>query len=812
MPVEINRLTEGWLELESDPGLFTLLLEDFGVKGVQVDEIYDLQKPLDTPVYGFIFLFRWIEERRSRRKVIDQSHMYMKNDNVVNNIFFAQQMVPNSCATHSLLSILLNCSNIHLGDTLNRLKEHTSGMCPENKGWAIGNTPELAKAHNSHANASARRKLDKNNSISSGRYSTGEAFHFVSYVPINGHLFELDGLKPYPIDHGPWSETEEWTEKFQRVITDRLGMATEEKYNDIRFNLMAVVPDKRLAISHKLTLLKANRTIVLEVLDKMKRKKPGDEEEEEEEEVEETGDVNTSTLLCAAKPLPSDQPSPSAAPSADSKKRKLSPDDENQSDTDKKPSDKKLKQEEDNQSDNKPDKNSTDKLKQDEDNPSDNKPDKKLKQDDDNPSSDKKSSDDKPDKKSSDKPDKKSSDDKPEKKSSDKPDKKEEDSQMSEEAGEEKEVDCAVPDGDGGEKGMEGGEVKEEKTGGGDGQSEDVDKAAGKSDITDDNKVKSSESVEAEVAAGSSQNKMEVTAESDKPSTSTAPPLPSTSTDYFTPLTIQTTSTSPLTSCTSSLEDSCTSELSSAHDSPCMRAGVVGSPGMSSPGGRDMKKFVVIRVAMGTNNSSSGRSKKDGSIRKVCLEVGALPKGWEKTSKSSSHSPSSSSKGPLSPSSNKSAESPSSGGSKGLKSGGGESGSKKCESTFAPKDLQALVKNLEGEIAICEAQLRDENERRKKYKEDDSRRTHNYDQFICAFLSMLTVQGTLAHLVAQEHLTNNKTSSQASKTYQAASSCLLSLHNSHSSADNSSLGNSGGSHGHGSSNVGHRLKYKKKKK
>lgn len=115
MPVEINRLTEGWLELESDPGLFTLLLEDFGVKGVQVDEIYDLQKPLDTPVYGFIFLFRWIEERRSRRKVIDQSHMYMKNDNVVNNIFFAQQMVPNSCATHSLLSILLNCSNIHLG-------------------------------------------------------------------------------------------------------------------------------------------------------------------------------------------------------------------------------------------------------------------------------------------------------------------------------------------------------------------------------------------------------------------------------------------------------------------------------------------------------------------------------------------------------------------------------------------------------------------------------------------------------------------------------------------------------------------------
>jgi ubiquitin carboxyl-terminal hydrolase BAP1 len=42
---------------------------------------------------------------------------------------------------------------------------------------------------------------DKSSSVSTGRF-TGEAFHFVSYVPIDGKLFELDGLKPYPIDHG----------------------------------------------------------------------------------------------------------------------------------------------------------------------------------------------------------------------------------------------------------------------------------------------------------------------------------------------------------------------------------------------------------------------------------------------------------------------------------------------------------------------------------------------------------------------------------------------------------------------------------
>ncbi|CAH2007775.1 unnamed protein product [Acanthoscelides obtectus] len=263
MPVDIKELTEGWLELESDPGLFTLLLEDFGVKGVQVEEIYDLNKPLDSPVYGFIFLFRWIEERRSRRKVVELNETFVKDEDIVNNIFFAQQMVPNSCATHALISILLNCPTIHLGETLARLKAHTQGMSPDNKGWAIGNTPELACAHNSHAMPQAKRKLEKGSGVSTGRF-TGEAFHFVSFVPIGGRLFELDGLKPFPIDHGPCNESD-WTDKFRSVITNRLGMTADE-YNEIRFNLMAVVPDRRLAIQHKLKMLRTNKQIVLDAL------------------------------------------------------------------------------------------------------------------------------------------------------------------------------------------------------------------------------------------------------------------------------------------------------------------------------------------------------------------------------------------------------------------------------------------------------------------------------------------------------------------------------------------------------------------
>ena len=45
-----------------------------------------------------------------------------------------------------------------------------------------------------------RGKREKKEAVATVRKL--DAFHFVSYVPINGRLFELDGLKPYPIDHG----------------------------------------------------------------------------------------------------------------------------------------------------------------------------------------------------------------------------------------------------------------------------------------------------------------------------------------------------------------------------------------------------------------------------------------------------------------------------------------------------------------------------------------------------------------------------------------------------------------------------------
>lgn len=68
------------------------------------------------------------------------------------DIFF-NQVIPNSCATHALLSILLNSDGetVQLTSELLKLKTATRGMTPEQKGDAIGSIPRIAQAHNSHA-------------------------------------------------------------------------------------------------------------------------------------------------------------------------------------------------------------------------------------------------------------------------------------------------------------------------------------------------------------------------------------------------------------------------------------------------------------------------------------------------------------------------------------------------------------------------------------------------------------------------------------------------------------------------------------
>lgn len=220
-----------WCLIESDPGVFTELIQKFGVAGVQVEEMWSLDKEqfLDIkPVFGLVFLFKWTADEEPAGSVVQ--------DNRLDKIFFAKQVINNACATQAILSVLMNIadSSVTLGPTLQDLKEFCSSFDAGMKGLTLSNSDQIRSVHNSFARQTLfefdSKKADKDDDV----------FHFVSYLPIDGRVYELDGLKAGPVDHGPCGE--DWTDAVRPVIEARIQ---KYKEGEIHFNLMAMIQDRK---------------------------------------------------------------------------------------------------------------------------------------------------------------------------------------------------------------------------------------------------------------------------------------------------------------------------------------------------------------------------------------------------------------------------------------------------------------------------------------------------------------------------------------------------------------------------------------
>ena len=125
---------------------------------------------------------------------------------------------------------------VDIGGAMGDFREFTMVLPPEFRGEALSNSDLIRDVHNSFA---------RSNPFVDETQKSGEAedaFHYIAYTPINGTLYELDGLQPAPIVHGPCS-ADDFPEKVVDVLQRRVARydATE-----IRFNLLAMCRDLRI--------------------------------------------------------------------------------------------------------------------------------------------------------------------------------------------------------------------------------------------------------------------------------------------------------------------------------------------------------------------------------------------------------------------------------------------------------------------------------------------------------------------------------------------------------------------------------------
>jgi ubiquitin carboxyl-terminal hydrolase L5 len=261
---------DDWCTIESDPGVFTELLETLGCEHVQLEELWTLEDDslqalrdaTDNQVYGLIFLFQWGHGKQPERP---QSVTGMSTaHDIPEDLFFAHQVTTNACATQAILSVVLNAttndtdssSGIQLGKVLSEFQSFTKDFPPPLKGMSISSSEEIKSAHNSFGRAAEEAMFfgDPEERAKRRRKSDpGEVFHFVAYLPKQDKVYELDGLQENPIvigdipqkndDNG--TTRDDWLSVARTAIQQRMALQGADL---IKFNLMAVCQDKRVPL------------------------------------------------------------------------------------------------------------------------------------------------------------------------------------------------------------------------------------------------------------------------------------------------------------------------------------------------------------------------------------------------------------------------------------------------------------------------------------------------------------------------------------------------------------------------------------
>ncbi|KAI8638958.1 hypothetical protein BD408DRAFT_372556 [Parasitella parasitica] len=219
---EQDKCIQRWVPLESNPEVWNEIIHKAGV-----DEKYnykdvlgfdpELLALLPPDVEAIIFLFP-ITEAYEKFKEEEEAHLTQKEQNISPEVIFFKQTIANACGMIALLhSVASNNEEIVGPGLFNDIIEKAEPMSADERAELLENSKELAELHASGATEGQTAAPCADDSID---------LHFICFIEVGKHLYELDGRKAFPINHGKCTNL---VESAVKVIKQYMARDPEEE-------------------------------------------------------------------------------------------------------------------------------------------------------------------------------------------------------------------------------------------------------------------------------------------------------------------------------------------------------------------------------------------------------------------------------------------------------------------------------------------------------------------------------------------------------------------------------------------------------
>ncbi|XP_050347606.1 ubiquitin carboxyl-terminal hydrolase isozyme L3-like [Nymphalis io] len=191
--------TETLIPLESNPEVMNKFLQKLGVpnKWGMVDVMSlepEMLSWVPKPVIAVTLLFP-VSDAYEQHKQKEENDILSKGQEVSSNLFYMKQNISNACGTVALVhGVANNIDKIQLNEgPLKKFLEEAKDLDAAARGTLLEKSEGIINAHKELA-------LEGQTNTPSAEDPVNH--HFITFVHKDGVLYELDGRKAFPINHG----------------------------------------------------------------------------------------------------------------------------------------------------------------------------------------------------------------------------------------------------------------------------------------------------------------------------------------------------------------------------------------------------------------------------------------------------------------------------------------------------------------------------------------------------------------------------------------------------------------------------------